>query len=131
MKIKQEMLKIYKPVSHLDWMNYKLVKTEVTYHHIQKACDSGKTTIENGALLMPIAHQYLHLIENIEIEAYVRLNEIFKVVNEQRHEPTPEQRAMVEYILQVFESVHKWDKGKKGKILVQRKYLERDFNRSK
>lgn len=128
MKIKQEMLKIYKPVSHLDWMNYKLVKTEVTYHHIQKACDSGKTTIENGALLMPIAHQYLHLIENIEIEAYVRLNEIFKVVNEQRHEPTPEQRAMVEYILQVFESVHRWDKGNKGKILVQRKYLKRGFN---
>ena len=128
MKIKQEMLKIYKPVSHLDWMNYKLVKTEVTYHHIQKACDSGKTTIENGALLMPVAHQYLHLIENIEIEAYVRLNEIFKVVNEQRHEPTPEQRAMVEYILQVFESVHKWDKGKKGKILVQRKYLKRVFD---
>lgn len=128
MKIKQEMLKIYKPVSHLDWMNYKLVKTEVTYHHLIKECDGGKKTIENGALLMPIAHQYLHLIENIEIEAYVRLNEIFKVVNEQRHEPTPEQRAMVEYILQVFESVHKWDKGKKGKILVQRKYLKRGFD---
>ena len=128
MKIKQEMLKIYKPVSHLDWMNYKLVKTEVTYHHLIKECDGGKKTIDNGALLMPIAHQYLHLIENIEIEAYVRLNEIFKVVNEQRYEPTPEQRAMVEYILQVFESVHKWDKGKKGKILVQRKYLKRGFD---
>lgn len=128
MKIKQEMLKIYKPVSHLDWMNYKLVKNEVTYHHLTKECDGGKKTIENGALLMPIAHQYLHLIENIEIEAYARLNEIFKVVNEQRHEPTPEQRAMVEYILQVFESVHKWDKGKKGKILVQRKYLKRGFD---
>lgn len=128
MKIKQEMLKIYKPVSHLDWMNYKLVKTEVTYHHLIKECDGGKKTIENGALLMPIAHQYLHLIENIEIEAYVRLNEIFEVVNEQRHEPTPEQRAMVEYILQVFESVHKWDKGKKGKILVQRKYLKHGFD---
>lgn len=131
MKIKQEMLKIYKPVSHLDWMNYKLVKTEVTYHHLIKECDGGKKTIENGALLMPIAHQYLHLIENIEIEAYVRLNEIFKVVNEQRYEPTPEQRAMIEYILEVFESVHKWDKGKKGKILVQRKYLERDFIKRK
>lgn len=128
MKIKQEMLKIYKPVSHLDWMNYKLVKTEVTYHHIQKESDGGKKTVENGALLMPIAHQYLHLIENIEIEAYVRLNEIFKVVNEQRHEPTPEQRAMVEYILQVFESVHRWDKGNKGKILIQKKYLKRGWN---
>lgn len=128
MKIKQEMLKIYKPVSHLDWMNYKLVKTEVTYHHIQKACDSGKTTIENGALLMPIAHQYLHLIENMEIETYVRLNEMFRQINAQRSEPTPEQRAMIEYILEVFEDVHRWDKGNKGKILIQKKYLKRGWN---
>ena len=89
MNIKQEMLVIYQPASHLYWMNYNLVKKDVTYHHIQKDCDGGKKTIENGALLMPIAHQYLHLIENMEIEAYVRLNEIFKKVNEQRHEPTP------------------------------------------
>ena len=128
MNIKQEMLKIYKPVSHLDWMNYKLVKTEVTYHHIQKESDGGKKTVENGALLMPIAHQYLHLIENMELETYVRLNEIFKQINGQRHEPTPEQRAMVEYILQVFESVHRWDKGNKGKILIQHKYLKRGWN---
>ena len=128
MNIKQEMLKIYKPVSHLDWMNYKLVKDEVTYHHIQKESDGGKKTIENGALLMPIAHQYLHLIENMEIETYVRLNEIFKQINEQRHEPTPEQRALVEYILQIFENVHRWDKGNKGKILIQHKYLKRGFD---
>lgn len=127
MNIKQEMLVIYQPASHLDWMNYKLVKKDVTYHHIQKDCDGGKKTIENGALLMPIAHQYLHLIENMEIETYVRLNEIFKKVNEQRHEPTREQRALVEYILQVFENVHRWDKGNKGKILIQHKYLKRGW----
>lgn len=128
MNIKQEMLKIYKPVSHLDWMNYKLVKTEVTYHHIQKESDGGKKSVENGALLMPIAHQYLHLIENIELETYVRLNEMFRQINAQRSEPTPEQRAMIEYILQVFESVHRWDKGNKGKILIQKKYLKRGWN---
>lgn len=128
MKIKQEMLKIYKPVSHLDWMNYKLVKTEVTYHHLIKECDGGKKSVENGALLMPVAHQYLHLIENMEIETYARLNEMFRQINAQRSEPTPEQRAMVEYILQVFESVHRWDKGNKGKILIQKKYLKRGWN---
>ena len=128
MNVKQEMLKIYKPVSHLDWMNYKLVKDEVSYHHIIKSCDGGKKSVENGALLMPIAHQYLHLIENMEIETYARLNEMFRQINAQRSEPTPEQRAMVEYILQVFESVHRWDKGNKGKILVQKKYLKRGWN---
>ena len=128
MNVKQEMLKIYKPVSHLDWMNYKLVKDEVSYHHIIKSCDGGKKSVENGALLMPIAHQYLHLIENMEIETYARLNEMFRQINAQRSEPTPEQRAMVEYILQVFESVHRWDKGNKGKILIQKKYLKRGWN---
>lgn len=128
MNIKQEMLKIYKPVSHLDWMNYKLVKDEVSYHHIIKSCNGGKKSVENGALLMPIAHQYLHLIENMEIETYARLNEMFRQINAQRSEPTPEQRAMIEYILQVFESVHRWDKGNKGKILIQKKYLKRGWN---
>ena len=128
MNIKQEMLKIYKPVSHLDWMNYKLVKDEVSYHHIIKSCNGGKKSVENGALLMPIAHQYLHLIENMEIETYTRLNEMFRQINAQRSEPTPEQRAMIEYILQVFESVHRWDKGNKGKILIQKKYLKRGWN---
>ena len=28
-----EMLKIYKPLSNLDWMNYVLKKEDVTYHH--------------------------------------------------------------------------------------------------
>ena len=128
MNIKQEMLKIYKPVSHLDWMNYKLVKDEVSYHHIIKSCNGGKKSVENGALLMPIAHQYLHLIENMEIETYVRLNEMFRQINAQRSEPTPEQRAMIEYILEVFENVHRWDKGNKGKILIQKKYLKRGWN---
>lgn len=54
-KITSEMLKIYKPVSGLDWLNYKLVKKDVTFHHIVKAEYQGKRVIENGALLMPVA----------------------------------------------------------------------------
>lgn len=126
-KIKQEMLKVYKPISNLDWMNYKLVKKDITFHHIQKRSSGGKRTIENGALLMPVAHQYLHLIEFRDIETYELINNLFKVVNSQRHEPTYEQRLAMEYLLREFESVHRWDKGHKGKLLLQRKYLKRDF----
>lgn len=72
------------------------------------------------------AHQYLHLIECKDIETYIAINKIFQYVNQQMYEPTQEQREIIEYLLQEFEKVHRWDKGSKGKILIQRKYLERE-----
>ncbi len=126
-KITQEMLKIYKPISHLDWMNYHLVRKDVTFHHLQKHENGGKRTIENGALLMPLSHQYLHLIECKEIELYKILNRLFKIVNEQKYEPTREQRQLVESLLREFEELHRWDKNSKGKLVLQRKYLKRGF----
>jgi hypothetical protein len=53
------------------------------------------------------------------------LNEIFKDVNYQGYEPEYEQRLIIESLLSSFESVHRWDKGSKGKLLIKRKYLER------
>ena len=126
-KVTQEMLEIYKPLSHLDWLNYKLVKRDITFHHIIKKELGGKRTIENGALLMPISHQYLHLIECKDNDTYVALNKLFKCINEQRYEPTREQREIVEYLLEEFERAHRWDKNSKGKILLQHKYIVRDF----
>lgn len=126
-QLTRDMLQIYKPISNLDWMNYKLVKKDITFHHIIKREDGGKRTIENGALLMPVAHQYLHLIEFKDFETYAAINKIFKYVNQQGYEPTQEQRELIEYLLCEFEKVHKWDKGSKGKILIQRKYYQRGF----
>ena len=71
------MLKIYVPYSNMDWLNYKLVRKDLTFHHIRKREDGGKATIDNGALLMPVGHQYLHLIEYKDIETYIA-NEIMK-----------------------------------------------------
>lgn len=124
--IKKEMLKIYKPISGLDWLNYRLVKKDLTYHHILKKSDGGKETIDNGALLMPISHQYLHLIECKDIETYNAINKLFSYINMQKHEPTIQQRVYIDYLLSEFERVHKWDKGSKGKLIIKRKYLERD-----
>lgn len=124
-KLKIEMLKIYKPISNLDWMNYKLIKSDVTFHHIIKREDGGRRDIENGALLMPVAHQYLHLIEYKDIETYNAINRFFKYINQQKQEPTSEQREIIEYLLKQFEEAHKWDKGSKGKLLIKHKYLER------
>ena len=109
----------------MDWLNYKLVKKDLTYHHILKREDGGKATIDNGALLMPAGHQYLHLIEYKDIETYIAINKIFEIVNSQRSEPVLEQREIIEYLLRLFEEKHKRDKGSKGKILIKHKYKDR------
>lgn len=126
--ITREMLKIYVPFSNLDWMNYKIIrKQELTYHHIQKRCDGGKETIWNGALLIPLSHQYLHLIENKELKTYIAINEIFRFINSQRKEPTVDQRQIIEYLLKEFEEKHKLDKTSKNKILIKYEYIDRNF----
>jgi hypothetical protein len=123
-----QMLEIYKPVSGLDWMNYKLVRKDITFHHIIKRSSGGRRDIDNGALLMGnSAHPYLHIIEYKDIETYNALNKIFKFINQQKHEPTTEQREIIEYLLREFEYKHRWDKSSKGKLLIKQKYLERDF----
>ena len=126
-EITREMLKIYKPVSDLDWMNYKLVKKNLTFHHIKKREDGGEQVIENGALLMPVAHQYLHIIEYKDFDTYVSINKMFEIVNRQLSEPTQEQREIIEYLLRQFEKKHKDDKNSKGKILIRWQYKQRDL----
>jgi hypothetical protein len=120
-----KMLKIYVPVSGLDWMNYRLVKEEVTFHHIKKKSDGGKKEINNGALIMPVGHQYLHLIEYLDIDTYLELNSIFKIVNMQGKEPTLMQRGVIEDLLLSFEDIHRWDKNMNGELIIKRKYLKR------
>lgn len=120
-----EMLRIYKPLSGLDWMNYKLIRKEMTAHHIIKREHGGRLELNNIAPLMPVSHQYLHLIECKDIEIYIAINKMFKIINSQKKEPTMEQRLIIECLLKEFEDEHRWDKGSKGKLLIKRKYLER------
>lgn len=119
------MLKIYKPISGLDWMNYRIIRRDMTAHHILKREDGGKLEIDNIAPLRSVSHQYLHLIEFKDIETYNAINKIFKFVNQQGYEPTIEQREIIEFLLREFESEHRKEKGSKGKLLIQRKYLQR------
>lgn len=125
-RITRDMIKIYKPLGH-DWLNYKITQSNpLTFHHIKKKCDGGKETIDNGALLTEIGHQYIHLIEHRDKDTYITLNKMFKIINEQREAPTEEQRRIIEYLLQEFEREHKNDKNSKGKTLIQYKYLKRE-----
>ncbi len=55
----------------------------------------------------------------------MKINKIFEYINQQKYEPTAEQREILEYMLKQFEYQHRFDKGSKGKILIKQKYLER------
>ena len=73
-----------------------------------------------------LVHQYIHLIEYKDIETYIAINKIFSYINQQRYEPTKEQREIIEFLLESFEDKHRWDKGSKGKLLIKHKYLKRE-----
>ena len=126
-QVTRDMLKIYKPISNMDWLNYKLVKKDLTFHHIVKKQYGGKEEISNGALIMNTGHQYLHLIEYKDIKTYNAINKLFRYINDQKYEPTLEQREIIEYLLQEFEYQHRNDKNSKGKILIKREYKQRNL----
>ena len=126
-EITKQMLRIYKPISGLDWLNYKLKRSEVTFHHITKKVDNGRTDLSNGCLLTKDSHAYVHLVECLDIETYLALTQMFRIINNQLSEPNDEQREQIEKILREFENTHKWDKSPKGKLLIKKKYLQRDF----
>ena len=113
-------------VQKIDWMGYKLNKDNpYTYHHIVKKEHGGEETIENGAILTKIAHEYLHKIECKDIELYNYINNVLKQINEQGFAPLKRQLLAIDFILRQFEKEHLGDSTKKGKILIKNEYFRR------
>lgn len=123
--ITKHMIKIYN-LDKLCFMGYTLDKT-ASFHHIVKKCNGGKETIENGAVLNKEAHEYLHIIEYKDIDTYITINNILKIINQQRDKPTIEQYRIISKLLSMFEEEHKEDRTAKGKILIRDKYLNRQY----
>lgn len=123
--ITRQMVKIYN-LDKLCFMGYTLDRY-ASFHHIQKACDGGLETIDNGAVLNPYAHEYLHIIEYKDIDTYIAINKILKIINEQHERPTPDQLRIISKLLSMFEQEHKDDKTRKGKRLIKHQYLDRYY----
>jgi hypothetical protein len=121
--ITKEMIKIYN-LKEYDFMGYKLTKN-ATFHHIVKKEHGGKETIENGAVLETASHQYLHVIEYKEIERFILINKMLKIINNQGHAPTREQIEIIDYILREFEEEHEKDLNSKGKPIIKKEFKER------
>lgn len=122
------MIKIYN-LKDYDFMGYRLIKSQATYHHLIKKEHQGKETINNGSVLMPISHNYLHIIEYKEFEIFDAINKIMKICNKKGVVEVSDLKIINE-LLKMFEEEHRLDKTSKGKILIKHQYLDRIYYNS-
>lgn len=101
-EITSDMIKIYETYEY-DWMDYLIIDNELTFHHIKKKEDAGLFEMSNGALLTPRAHNYLHFIERVDKDIYLRLNEVFQNINLKKDKINKNQKLVIEYLLLKFE----------------------------
>lgn len=109
-----------------DWMGYDINSiTQLSYHHIQKKEDGGPFSWDNGALLRrDTSHEYLHVIEYKDLDIYLYINKILKIINTQGYQPTREELMVIRDVLLQFEREHCADRNSKGKALIKTKYIE-------
>ena len=123
--ITKHMIQIYN-LDKFCFMGYALDR-HASFHHIIKREHGGKEVIENGAVLNREAHEYLHIIEYKDVDTYITINNILKIINEQRDRPTSEQYQIISKLLSMFEEDHRYDTTSTGKRLIKNKYLERYY----
>ena len=92
--IRLELIKIYGKICMLNEPLTK--KNYITLHHILKRELGGKTSIENGALLSRLMHEYLHFIENWYYGEYNYINEYLKYYKDTRDDE--ERKRMNAYV---------------------------------
>lgn len=110
-----------------DFMGYTFVKKdELSYHHmiVPKRC-GGKETKENGAILVQkTSHDYLHRIENVDPEIFLRITEYMIEENERGRIDIQHLRKIRDLLL-YFERDHIGEVTSKGKILIKEEYVKR------
>lgn len=109
-----------------DWLGYEILDSErLDFHHITKREDGGKKIIANGAVLNNYDHKYLHIVEYKDLEMYLYLNAILRIINNQGHMPTTAQLKAIDSVLKEFEREHCSDVNAKGEYLIKERYTRR------
>ena len=103
----------------------------LSFHHLivphkdcKKAGLGDGYLIDNGAILnQDTSHEYLHLIERIEREYFLRITKYMIEMNNNR-EIDLDNLKRIREILLMFEDEHKKDTNKKGRTIIKRQYME-------
>lgn len=110
-----------------DFMGYIIEPIDkLTYHHIIKKENGGKKTYKNGAILIrDTSHNYIHIIEDRELDMYLFINKILKEINRQGYLPTHSQLLKIYECLDKFERDHSGDINCKGTPLIKERFTKR------
>lgn len=63
----------------------RCIMDQLTYHHILEKCRGGKATVENGAILRYINHQWFHRLPKAQQE---KINKLFQEYKKQFYQNT-------------------------------------------
>lgn len=107
----------------LDWLNFPIIRPkELQFHHIKKKENGGTFEFNNGAILTPNAHRFLHIIERYDKDIYNKITKLFKLYVLQKNPPTIEQRKLMQELLNRFYIKHANTKTKKGKPVIKERF---------
>ena len=106
-----------------DFMGYTFdEKRELSYHHIQPRQYGGKTTYQNGALLIrDVSHNYIHTIEAMDFKLFIELSQELKA--EHNDGITREHLLAIKQMLEFFEQKYKDQHTRKGTPIIKKEYV--------
>lgn len=130
--IKEEMIRDYKLKKlGYDFMGYTFNNVnELSFHHLivpkkdSEAMGIGDGYLKwNGAILkQSTSHDYLHLIQRIDEELFLRIT--YQMIEENANGRLDiENLKKIRDILLYFEKEHQFDRDKKGRVLIKREYI--------
>lgn len=108
-----------------DFMGYIFeTQKELTYHHIQPKNYNGKTSYENGALLISDSHNYIHIIENYDFKLFIELSQVLK--DEHKCKAiTKEHLLEIRNILEFFENKYGGRYSSRGQLIIKEDFVKR------
>lgn len=124
--IKREMIKELK-IKELgyDMMGYTFKnQNQLSFHHlIVPKRDGGTMTYQNGSILVQkTAHDYLHIIEQLDREIFGRITD--EMIDENlKRRIERENLERIRDLLLYFEREHDHDRTKKGLLVVKREFV--------
>jgi len=131
-EITKEMIKLY-DIKNLgyDFMGYTFKKPEeLSFHHLiipKRECKKEKLgtgyLLWNGAILkQDTSHDYLHLIERINRELFLRITK-YMIEENQNKKIDIDNLKRIREILLIFEEYYAKETDRNGKKLIKKSYI--------
>ena len=131
-EVTREMIKLYniKKLGY-DFMGYTFNRLEeLSFHHLiiphqdskQEGLGEGYLMWNGAILKQETSHEYLHTIELYDRELFLRITK-YMIEENQNKKIDIDNLKRIRDLLLYFEAEHQYDKNKKGKSLIKRKYI--------